>query len=42
MVDMVHRLQDIICEAIASHDGSTYQEDQWERAEGGGGRSRVF
>ena len=42
MVDMVHRLQDIICEAIASHDGTTYREDRWEREEGGGGRSRVF
>ena len=42
MVDMVHRLQDAICEAIALHDGVTYREDQWEREEGGGGRSRVF
>ena len=25
MVDMVHRLQDIICDAIATHEGTTYR-----------------
>ena len=42
MVDMVHRLQDTICDAIAAHDGTAYREDSWTREEGGGGRSRVF
>ena len=42
MVDMVHRLQDTICDAISELDGSNYREDEWVREEGGGGRSRVF
>ena len=42
MVDMVHQLQDIICDALKEIDGSTYREDSWQREEGGGGRSRVF
>ena len=42
MVDMVHRLQDTICDAIGGLDESTYREDEWTREEGGGGRSRVF
>tara|TARA_B100000459_G_scaffold87665_1_gene49312 strand:+ start:3302 stop:4222 length:921 start_codon:yes stop_codon:yes gene_type:complete len=42
MVEMVHLLQDKICEAIMSIDQSEYREDQWTREEGGGGRSRVF
>jgi coproporphyrinogen III oxidase len=36
-------LQDRICAALAQSDGrSSFQEDQWQRAEGGGGRSRVM
>src|SRR5690606_22090566 len=36
-------LQDSICDALAEADGSkTFSEDTWERAEGGGGRSRVL
>ena len=42
MVDMVHQLQDRICEAVEAVDGTTYREDEWVRPEGGGGRSRVF
>ena len=42
MVEMVHQLQDKICDAISSIDGSSYREDEWIREEGGGGRSRVF
>ena len=42
MVEMVHDLQDIICEAIKTIDGTMYREDVWTREEGGGGRSRVF
>ena len=36
-------LQDRICAAIEEEDGSgRFQEESWERAEGGGGRSRVL
>ena len=36
-------LQDRICAGIATTDGgATFKEDNWTRAEGGGGRSRVL
>jgi coproporphyrinogen III oxidase len=36
-------LQDRICSAIEAEDGSgRFQEESWERPEGGGGRSRVL
>lgn len=36
-------LQDRICRALEQEDGSqAFTEDQWERTEGGGGRSRVM
>jgi len=36
------RLQDSICQKLEELDGrSQFQEDAWERPEGGGGRSRV-
>ena len=36
-------LQDSICQSLEELDGvSKFQEDQWERPEGGGGRSRVI
>ncbi|MEA3253221.1 MAG: oxygen-dependent coproporphyrinogen oxidase [Pseudomonadota bacterium] len=36
-------LQDTLCQALASEDGgAAFREDAWERAEGGGGRSRVI
>lgn len=36
-------LQDEICEALEKADGvSEFQEDSWQREEGGGGRSRVI
>lgn len=36
-------LQDCICTALAAEDGGTgFVEDSWERAEGGGGRTRVL
>lgn len=36
-------LQDRICLALAAADGGAgFQEDRWERPEGGGGRSRVI
>lgn len=37
------QLQDAICRGIEQADGAeTFLEDSWERAEGGGGRSRVL
>lgn len=36
-------IQDEICEGLETLDGeATFQQDQWERPEGGGGRSRVI
>ncbi|PSD09872.1 coproporphyrinogen III oxidase, partial [Stenotrophomonas maltophilia] len=36
-------LQDRICAAIEAVDGrARFQEDLWQRAEGGGGRTRVL
>lgn len=35
-------LQDNICTALAQADGKPFVEDSWQRAEGGGGRSRVL
>jgi coproporphyrinogen III oxidase len=36
-------LQDSICSALEREDGGAkFQQDQWTRAEGGGGRSRVL
>ena len=39
----IHRLQDTICKAIEDIDGeAVFHEDEWKRAEGGGGRTRVI
>jgi coproporphyrinogen III oxidase len=36
-------LQDRICQALETADGSgRFHEDRWERAEGGGGRTRII
>lgn len=35
-------LQDSICNALSAEDGHSFREDQWQREEGGGGRSRVL
>ncbi|MBI2381812.1 MAG: oxygen-dependent coproporphyrinogen oxidase [Gammaproteobacteria bacterium] len=35
-------LQDRICAAFEALDGTPFREDAWERAEGGGGRTRVM
>lgn len=41
--DFLLGLQDRICKAIEDEDGSgRFQEDKWERPEGGGGRTRVL
>ena len=42
MADMVHRIQDEICQQLQLLDGVDYRQDEWTREEGGGGRSRVF
>ena len=42
MIDMVHEIQDEICNALQLIDGVDYRQDEWLREEGGGGRSRVF
>jgi len=37
------QLQDAICNALATEDGAaSFVQDEWEREEGGGGRSRVL
>ncbi|MFB2893258.1 oxygen-dependent coproporphyrinogen oxidase [Aerosakkonemataceae cyanobacterium BLCC-F50] len=39
----MRQIQDEICQGLAALDGiGTFQEDSWERPEGGGGRSRVM
>lgn len=41
--DYLLSLQDSICAALEKEDGSgRFQEDEWERSGGGGGRSRVL
>jgi coproporphyrinogen III oxidase len=41
--DYLLQLQDRICEALASAEGTSgFQEDRWERPGGGGGRTRVL
>jgi len=43
VIDFLKGLQDTICQAIAEADGSgQFVEDNWVRAEGGGGRTRVL
>lgn len=42
-VNYIHDLQNRICAAIVAADGkSLFHEDRWERAEGGGGITRVI
>lgn len=35
-------LQDRICDALGLRDGNAFNQDEWERDAGGGGRSRVL
>jgi coproporphyrinogen III oxidase len=43
MSDYLKTLQDQICQRLEKLDGSaSFQEDSWQREEGGGGRSRVL
>jgi coproporphyrinogen III oxidase len=42
-VTYIHNLQDRICAALETCDGKArFEEDLWERPEGGGGRTRVI
>lgn len=42
-IAFIHQLQDDICAALETADGkATFIEDKWERAEGGGGKTRVI
>jgi coproporphyrinogen III oxidase len=42
-VNYIHGLQDTICNTLQELDGvATFQEDIWEREEGGGGKTRVI
>jgi coproporphyrinogen III oxidase len=42
-ITFIHQLQDEICKAVEQADGkAVFQEDKWERAEGGGGKTRVI
>ncbi|PSK89717.1 oxygen-dependent coproporphyrinogen oxidase [Taibaiella chishuiensis] len=42
-ISYIHGLQDEICRALEAVDGQArFREDQWERGEGGGGKTRVI
>ena len=42
-IDYIHDLQNRICAALEAADGKArFVEDQWERPEGGGGKTRVI
>jgi len=42
-ISFIHDLQDHICSALEQVDGkSTFIEDNWERTEGGGGKTRMI
>lgn len=43
VVERMRQLQDKICQALEQLDGvGKFQQDEWDRVEGGGGRSRVM
>ena len=43
MQEFLHGLQDRLCAALEQADGQArFTQDSWQRAEGGGGRSRVL
>lgn len=42
-IGFIHDLQNRICAALEASDGkAVFMEDKWERAEGGGGKTRVI
>jgi coproporphyrinogen III oxidase len=43
IAEIYQQMQNHICESIAAADGKGYfEEDKWNRPEGGGGRTRIF
>ena len=42
MQKMIEGAQDKFCAALSTIDDTPFQEDKWERKEGGGGRTRVL
>ena len=43
IAEIYQQIQDYICEGISKADGKGYfEEDKWDRTEGGGGRTRIF
>jgi coproporphyrinogen III oxidase len=40
--DFFRGLQDCICTALSEMDGQPFREDAWQRAGGGGGRTRIL
>jgi coproporphyrinogen III oxidase len=42
-IAFIHKLQDDICKGLEEVDGrAVFVEDRWERAEGGGGKTRII
>ena len=42
-IHFIHTLQDEICDALETIDGKAkFQEDVWQRAGGGGGKTRII
>jgi coproporphyrinogen III oxidase len=42
-ISVIHQMQDTICAALEAADAkATFAEDEWSRAEGGGGKTRVI
>lgn len=42
-IAFIHKLQDDICKGLEGADGkAVFIEDRWERAEGGGGKTRII
>jgi coproporphyrinogen III oxidase len=42
-INFIHTLQDDICDALETIDGKAkFQEDTWQRAGGGGGKTRII
>jgi coproporphyrinogen III oxidase len=42
IIDYLKQLQDSICSEVSRLDGGSFEEDSWQRKEGGGGRSRLL
>ena len=43
IAELYQKIQDHICSELEQYDGmGKFKEDKWERAAGGGGRTRIF